>query len=65
MLTDILVSRHERLQLHGGNKLPLTGSHEAVGIVHEMGPDVDTSRLNVGDRVGTLNYYQPCGTLVR
>lgn len=28
-----------------------------------MGPEVDTTRFKVGDRVGTLNYYHPCGTL--
>jgi threonine dehydrogenase-like Zn-dependent dehydrogenase len=47
--------------LHGGNKLPITGSHEAVGIIDKIGPDVDTTRFKIGDRVGTLNYYHPCG----
>lgn len=46
-------------QLHGGNTLPITGSHEAVGIVSHVGPDVHD--FKIGDRVGTLNYYHPCG----
>jgi D-arabinose 1-dehydrogenase-like Zn-dependent alcohol dehydrogenase len=50
--------------LHGGNMLPITGSHEAVGIIDKMGPDVDTTRFKIGDRVGTLNYYHPCGNQV-
>ena len=52
----------EGVPLHGGNELPITGSHEAVGIIEKVGPDVDPRRFQVGDRVGTLNYYHPCGT---
>jgi threonine dehydrogenase-like Zn-dependent dehydrogenase len=53
------------VQLHGGNKLPITGSHEGVGVIERLGPDVDPLRFKVGDRVGTLNYYHPCGKLLR
>ena len=51
------------IQLHGGNSLPLTGSHEGVGAIEKLGPEVDSSRFKIGDRVGTLNYYHPCGII--
>jgi len=49
-------------QLHSGHSLPLTASHEGVGTIAKLGPEVDTTQFSVGDRVGTLNYYHPCGT---
>ena len=49
-------------QLHSGNTLPLTASHEGVGIIAKLGPEVDTTQFALGDRVGSLNYYHPCGT---
>jgi propanol-preferring alcohol dehydrogenase len=57
--TDAMII--DGVQLHGGNTLPLTGSHEAVGIIHKLGRSVNPA-FSVGDRVGTLNYYHPCGT---
>jgi alcohol dehydrogenase, propanol-preferring len=50
------------VQLHGGNTPPITGSHEAVGIIEAVGPEV--SKFQPGDRVGTLNYYHLCGSLL-
>jgi D-arabinose 1-dehydrogenase-like Zn-dependent alcohol dehydrogenase len=50
------------MQLHGGNTLPMTGSHEGVGVIEKLGSEVDAEKFHVGDRVGTLNYYHPCGT---
>jgi D-arabinose 1-dehydrogenase-like Zn-dependent alcohol dehydrogenase len=45
--------------------LPITGSHEGVGVIEKLGPEVDAEKFHVGDRVGTLNYYHPCGTSLR
>ncbi|KAI3572539.1 chaperonin 10-like protein [Fusarium oxysporum f. sp. albedinis] len=45
-----------------GTQLPFTGSHEAAGTVAALGPDVDGSTWHVGDRVGVLNFRNPCGT---
>jgi D-arabinose 1-dehydrogenase-like Zn-dependent alcohol dehydrogenase len=49
------------IPVHGPTTLPLTGSHEGVGVIAKLGPEVDTTKFKVGDRVGTLNYYYPCG----
>lgn len=42
-----------------GSKCPVTGSHEAVGTVHEIGSEV--SGFQKGDRVGALNFMGACG----
>lgn len=42
-----------------GDNYPITGSHEAVGIVHDLGSDV--KGFSKGDRVGTLAFQNACG----
>ena len=42
-----------------GSPLPLTGSHEAAGIVSKLGTNVEG--FSIGQRVGGLLYRQPCG----
>ncbi|CCG81730.1 Alcohol dehydrogenase [Taphrina deformans PYCC 5710] len=43
-----------------GDNYPITGSHEAVGIVHEVGSAVQN--FSKGDRVGTLAFQNACGS---
>lgn len=42
-----------------GDNYPITGSHEAVGIVHDSGKAV--KEFFKGDRIGTLAFQGPCG----
>lgn len=42
-----------------GNNFPITGSHEAVGVVHEVGTEV--KQFSKGDRIGTLAFQNACG----
>lgn len=42
-----------------GGGFPITGSHEAGGIVSEVGEGVDN--VKVGDRVIALNQVYQCG----
>lgn len=42
-----------------GDNFPITGSHEAVGLVHEAGSEV--KGFSKGDRVGTLAFQNACG----
>lgn len=42
-----------------GNKFPIIGSHEPVGIVHEVGKAVKD--FQKGDRVGSITFQNTCG----
>lgn len=42
------------------SSLPLIGSHEPAGTIVEVGSDVKGWKK--GDRVGALNFDNPCGT---
>lgn len=42
-----------------GDNYPITGSHEAVGLVHDVGSDVKDFKK--GDRMGTLAFQNACG----
>lgn len=44
--------------LHGDSKYPLVPGHEIVGIVKEVGPNVN--RFKVGDHVGVGTYVNSC-----
>lgn len=44
-----------------GTELPFTGSHEPAGVVAALGSNV-TGGWQVGDRVGVLNFRNPCGS---
>lgn len=42
--------------------LPLTGSHEPAGTVVDLGEKAKGELgFKVGDRIGALNFYHPCG----
>jgi len=41
-------------------KMPITPGHQVVGVVDELGDQVD--HLNVGDRIGIPWLYDACGT---
>ncbi|KAK7415938.1 hypothetical protein QQX98_005511 [Neonectria punicea] len=43
-----------------GTELPFTGSHEPPGTIAALGPEV-AGDWKVGDRVGVLNFRNPCG----
>lgn len=45
-----------------GAKPGLIGSHEPVGIVVKTGTHAGNSNIHVGDRVGSINTYNFCGT---
>ncbi|KAJ5111497.1 hypothetical protein N7532_002032 [Penicillium argentinense] len=45
-----------------GAKPGLVGSHEPAGTVVKMGSDAGKSNIHVGDRVGSINTYNFCGT---
>lgn len=42
-----------------GDNFPIIGSHEAVGVVHEVGSSV--TQFSKGDRIGTLAFQNACG----
>lgn len=42
-----------------GDRFPITGSHEAAGVVAQVGDGV--KHLKVGDRVIALNQVHQCG----
>ncbi|KAI8713718.1 PKS-ER domain-containing protein [Fusarium sp. LHS14.1] len=44
-----------------GTQLPFTGSHEPAGVIAALGPNV-SGDWAVGDRVGVLNFRDPCGS---
>jgi len=52
--TDLMALNHEF-----NTTLPYIGSHEASGIVEEVGAQV--KGFKKGDRVGALNFDSPCG----
>ena len=44
-------------------KLPRIGSHEFAGTAVALGPNVDTSKIQLGMRVGSFGRaYRPCGS---
>jgi propanol-preferring alcohol dehydrogenase len=59
-LTDGEVARG--VPVHGGCVLPIIPGHEGVGMVAELGDAVKDS-FTIGQHVGTLNAYHPCGTI--
>lgn len=54
--TDVLVK--DGVFEWAGSKPPITGSHEAVGVVVAVGSGV--SNFQKGDRVGAVNIMHPC-----
>ncbi|KAJ9479019.1 putative Alcohol dehydrogenase 2 (putative) [Pseudozyma hubeiensis] len=66
--TEMMVARGE-FASKSRKPLPLIPSHEPTGIVVGLGstassttPAGASSPLQLGDRVGTITFYDPCGT---